>query len=43
MIHLSSWSMGWGGGGIFRGKQRGDQSSLTGLQGSKAVLYCEND
>ena len=32
-----------GGGGIFRGKQRGDQSSLTGLQGSKAVLYCEND
>lgn len=44
MIHLSSWSMGWGGGGgIFRGKQRGDQSSLTGLQGSKAVLYCENE
>lgn len=42
MIHLSSWSMGWGGGEGFSGG-RGDQSSLTGLQGSKAVLYCEND
>ena len=35
MIHLSSWSMGWGGGGgIFRGKRGSVVSDrVTGFKG----------